>query len=1081
MRFQAWRRVFACSLVLACLSGLLGPSGRAFAEAPVSISLSVQTPAFELDGQGVRVPGYAWNDAPGAPRLPVYGAIVELPPEGEWRLTYESIGSRILADRIEAPAVPVPLIPEPVPQSQLANGGEFDPIVEVDRPDPAIYGADAFYPAAPVVAGDVQWQRGRRLLAVRVYPFQYNPVTRELRYHPDLAISVLIDTVKSSAATTGAQGAVSPAVGLSAAAPDGDPALQGVLKIRTDGRGMVRLTHNDLATAGVAVGAGGVDPATFQMTNRGSVAPIQVLNGVDSTFDPGDLVIFYAEPFESRYTAQNVYWLSFGASSGLAAARISSGAALTAAGSPASAITTITQTVRAEVNASYYNQYPLPADVDHWFDKDLQGAEAAATSYALTLDDPLTTGSVSFTGLFYGGKAQAANPDQSVALRLNGLPVATFQWDGRTGYTATATAPASYLTGVSNQIGLETALAQLPGSGISDYWVYPDWIEMRYPAFAEAEGDRIFIEAVDVAETSAFEIAVSGFTTSTVSVYDVRNPRQPVLLASAWAEDASAPYTIHFTDNWAAGALPPSYYLTTQAALLTPTSVKLDNNSNWRQARGYDYIAIVHSSLWSAIDPLLAWRTSQGLRVAKVDVEDIYDEFSAGLVYPPAIRDFLANAYATWNVGDAPPEPPQYVLLVGDGHYDFKGYSVAGRTVPNLIPPYLIDVDPWIGETAADNRFVTVDGSGDILPDMAIGRIPARNAADVTAVVNKTLANEDPSNLAYVSDDALQTRISYAAGSNTDPAGAFHTLSDEARLNWLPDQYVDKTTTLYWMADYTNITDLNLATKAATGNSLMLQWFGHAGLWGWSADGANTYFGTGSLPNMPDSTQWAFSVDYSCWTGYFINLLNTWQVFDEQMLLYPKRGSIAVLGPSGKHLGSALRTLEQAIHAAIFRDRIREVGKAVDAAKRYYFAPGGGSQDVIDTEILFGDPALKLRLPVLLPTPPAVTIKAAGANAALSWLHQLDSAQYEVWRDTTPYFDPAAGQGVQVTTRDAGFVGRGASFTFGDDGTTPPPAVKIIGDTAVNYFWVLRSRNGDGVSALSNRVGEFDFALVPGG
>jgi hypothetical protein len=45
-----------------------------------------------------------------------------------------------------------------------------------DRLDPAIYGVDAFYPAAPVVVGAEQWQRGRRLLALRVFPFQVNPV-----------------------------------------------------------------------------------------------------------------------------------------------------------------------------------------------------------------------------------------------------------------------------------------------------------------------------------------------------------------------------------------------------------------------------------------------------------------------------------------------------------------------------------------------------------------------------------------------------------------------------------------------------------------------------------------------------------------------------------------------------------------------------------------------------------------------------------------------------------------------------------------------------------------------------------------
>ena len=44
----------------------------------------------------------------------------------------------------------------------------------------------------------------------------------------------------------------------------------------------------------------------------------------------------------------------------------------------------------------------------------------------------------------------------------------------------------------------------------------------------------------------------------------------------------------------------------------------------------------------------MAQRESQGLRVKVVDVADIYDEFSYGLVTPAALRDFLAYAYDNW-------------------------------------------------------------------------------------------------------------------------------------------------------------------------------------------------------------------------------------------------------------------------------------------------------------------------------------------------------------------------------------------------------------------------------------------------
>ena len=132
---------------------------------------------------------------------------------------------------------------------------------------------------------------------------------------------------------------------------------------------------------------------------------------------------------------------------------------------------------------------------------------------------------------------------------------------------------------------------------------------------------------------------------------------------------------------------------------------------------------------------MLDHRSADGLLVAKVNLQDIYDEFSNGFVDPDAIRDFLTYAYNNWQ------RQPQYVLLVGDGQWVFR--NEIATPLHNLVPPYLVDVDPWVGEVPANSRFVSVDGENDYLPEMAIGRIPADDAADVTAVVNKTLAYEN--------------------------------------------------------------------------------------------------------------------------------------------------------------------------------------------------------------------------------------------------------------------------------------------------------------------------------------------------
>ena len=386
-----------------------------------------------------------------------------------------------------------------------------------------------------------------------------------------------------------------------------------------------------------------------------------------------------------------------------------------------------------------------------------------------------------------------------------------------------------------------------------------------------------------------------------------------------------------------------------------------------------------------------------------------------------------------------------------------------------------MDIDPFIGEVAADNRFVSVDGPDDYLPDMAIGRIPARTAADVTHVVDKILAYENPAQ----TPGSWQSRTVMVADNDADPYGNFHALSDEVRTQWLAPQYA--TQSVYYNPDGDTLNTgekMRSAIKAAFNDpAILLQWFGHGSIVRW---GSESMFNIDDPQTLTDNARLPFTQSYSCNSGNFVNISANYQALGETLLLQAGRGSVADLSPSGERITSDALLLNKALVTAVFRDRIRPVGDAVDAARLYYFANNHSFSDVIDTSVLFGDPALNLRVPAIPPLPPAMTLARLGGTVKLSWPHRLDSASYEVWRGTTPYFDPAAGQGVQVSTVNAGFVGAGASFSAEDNGTNPPAPGPIIGDPAQNYFWVIRSRNGDGISANSNRVGEFDFRLVPG-
>ncbi|MFZ2360273.1 MAG: C25 family cysteine peptidase [Anaerolineae bacterium] len=988
----------------------------------------VQTPEFQLTANGIEVPGYVRHTAPGAPSLPLHGISFDLPLSGDWELSFESNGSRILDERLFLAAAPTPDLDLNGPVAPQDREVLPSAVPVVDRPDPDIYSVDAFYPASPVLAGEPIQQGDRRVLPVRVFPFQYNPVTQELRYHPDLLVQV---QVQRGAEVT------------EPAAPPGDfyeptelPG-DGVLRIHTKEQGLYRLTYDELLNAGVPVGPSGVRPSTFAVYYKGQQVDIDVTGAGDNSFDEDDLVIFFAVPYDGgRYQDYNVYQFVYG--EGVVGQRI--GTRTVAVTSVPTTASVITQTLHVEYDRDYRSLYQRPNAADHFFDTQLYPnitTPTASRPYTLALTHPVTsTGALLIRALVHGGVNQAANPDQSVSLRLNGHDIGTYQWDGRTDHLITASVPAIWLDSSPNQISLVADLNQLPG--LSYYWISPDWVKVSYPARAIAVNDRLHIEAM---LSPVDGLAVSGFTTPFVSVFDVSDPSRPLRLSGVGVQADNSNYMVYW-DETEAGA---SYLLSTQAALRTPGAIERVNLSGWTNAdHAYDYVALVGaeryytgtttlgSQLATAVQPLLDYRAAEGFNVALIDVQDIYDEWSYGRIDPHAIRSFLSYAYHNWATS------PGYVLLVGDGHYDYN--RVSSQTLPNLMPPYLAYVDPWWGEVPTDNLYVSVDSLADYLPDMAVGRFPVNSVADVIAMVDKILAYEsetlNPTGL-------WQQRAVYVADDCADPAGNFHALSDFGRLQWLPPAY--SAPRVYYDSlsrptvcpdgTHTVATDLRPAVRAMYDQGMLyMQWFGHGSQTQWGSPAALWRM---DPPMLATNTQLPFTVANACLTGYFV-----WnspfanqgypymQSLAEIMVITPEKASIADLSPSGLHVGSALLTLQRGMHKKLFQERIERAGDVVDAAKWYFFQNSTGYHDVIDTMIFFGDPALKLRYPTGDLSSSTLEVSAAAALPGATLNYTLTVSNSSIFTTTQPSVVVDYPQHLAAVTATGGAINNGDTLTW---------------------------------------------------
>jgi len=215
--------------------------------------------------------------------------------------------------------------------------------------------------------------------------------------------------------------------------------------------------------------------------------------------------------------------------------------------------------------------------------------------------------------------------------------------------------------------------------------VYLNWFEIDYNDGYVAESDLL---AFDGDAAGSWNFRVSGFTTGAVEVFDITNPASPQRVVNG----VTAAGQLRF-DQTIAG---PRRYIALTSDRLTsdrrikPASIALDQPSNLRDTSNQaSYIIISHVAFLSPVSPnpvspmqqLANFRATQGFTTAVVDVQDVYDEFSGGVFDPNAIHDFLDYAYHNWT------QPrPMYVVLGGDGHFDYKNIY---PWETNFIPPFL--------------------------------------------------------------------------------------------------------------------------------------------------------------------------------------------------------------------------------------------------------------------------------------------------------------------------------------------------------------------------------------------------------
>ncbi|MDF1515914.1 MAG: C25 family cysteine peptidase, partial [Anaerolineae bacterium] len=594
-------------------------------------------------------------------------------------------------------------------------------------------------------------------------------------------------------------------------------------------------------------------------------------------------------------------------------------------GSPGGAPTPVAfaTTAHLEENHAYQAHIPSGADGgDHWFWKYAQATSTAVTNtITFSLHHPIAEPyTATISGHLYGYSYFGPTPDHHTQVFLNGHLVDDATWDGWRDYIFEHDIPGSYLLEGENTIQLVLPF-DLDPSVINDI-VFINWFEVGYKQAYTATDNLLDFT---IADPGTWNVRVRGYTTDTLSVLDITTPTVPVRVISPTVAPDGGNYTLRFQDVITGSQ---RYLALAPSRVLSPTAVFSDTPSNLHDlSNGADYIAIAHSDFVTDVLPLVDFRAAQGVRALVVDVQDIYDEFSYGVFDPQAIHDFLDYAYHNWT-----PPAPAYVLLVGDGNFDFKNYL--GRGEPNYIPPFLAYVDPWIGEVAADNRYVTVVGE-DILPDMHLGRLPVKTPAEAAAMVSKIIAYEQ----SPPSGDWNQ-KLTFVA-DNPDDAGEFYDLSDAIADHLVPTPYI--TGTIYYQQTHGTASGVKTAIKnAVNAGRLMVNYIGHATIQFW---GFEHLFDHTDIAGLTNGGMLPFVTPMTCLDGYYIHPSPSGtdiSSIGEVFVRAPGKGAVASWSPTGMGLATGHDYLNQGLYEAIFQDDVAQLGPATTLAKYFLYAETGG-------------------------------------------------------------------------------------------------------------------------------------------
>jgi hypothetical protein len=443
-----------------------------------------------------------------------------------------------------------------------------------------------------------------------------------------------------------------------------------------------------------------------------------------------------------------------------------------------------------------------------------------------------------------------------------------------------------------------------------------DYVRLSHPHSYQADDDYLQFALKGRAR-------VSGFSFPRVLLLDITDSNS-VSLYNPKTEKAADGYrfTIQTSETRTFVAL-------TDQKVRQLAAVTHNQPSNWNaNIQGADFVIITHRDFTRSVEPLAQLRRNEGMAVAVIDVQDIFDEFSYGTRNSWAIRDFLAWTQTHWA------RVPRFVLLVGDGSFDPRNH-LGNNGETDFVPAPLIDTA--LLETVSDDWFVDFDNDG--VGEMALGRLPVRTAMEADTIVSRIIN--------YAPGNAVQKAVMVADRMDVNTSFNFEAASDELATLLPASVGVQK---IYRSDNASSLVHDEIVNGINQG-PLVVNFMGHGSVEVWTG---GSIFSTWDAANLNNGNRFPVFLIMTCLNGYYQNPFR--ESLAESLVRSDAGGGIAVWTSSGMTGPAPQLALSRALFKQLFGSQPLRLGEAIRNAKIE-----NPNLDVRRTWVLFGDPTMRIR------------------------------------------------------------------------------------------------------------------------